>query len=181
MPLGEGCELVVGLRRGQAALTAGDVRVLRLLSGPLAVAVHATLASAQLQRSRERLVAAREEERLRLRRDLHDGLGPLLTGVALSADAAANLRSCAPAEADALLDAIRRDVRAAIAEVRRVVDDLRPPALADLGLAGALQAEPPRRCAAPTAARSSSPSTPCGLRRCHRRSRWRPTASPPRR
>lgn len=139
-PLGEGCELVLGLRRGQGALTAGDVRVLRLLSGPLAVAVHATLASAQLQRSRERLVAAREEERLRLRRDLHDGLGPLLTGVALSADAAANLRSCAPAEADALLDTIRRDVRAAIAEVRRVVDDLRPPALADLGLAGALQA-----------------------------------------
>ncbi len=139
-PLGEGCELVLGLRRGQGALTAGDVRVLRLLSGPLAVAVHATLASAQLQRSREGLVAAREEERLRLRRDLHDGLGPLLTGVALSADAAANLRACAPAESDALLDTIRSDVRAAIGEVRRVVDDLRPPALADLGLAGALQA-----------------------------------------
>ena len=50
--------------------------MLGLLAAPLAVAVHATVVSAELQASRERLVGAREEERRRLRRDLHDGLGP---------------------------------------------------------------------------------------------------------
>jgi signal transduction histidine kinase len=114
--------------------------VLDLLSGPLAVALHATLVSRDLQHSRERLVTAREEERRRLRRDLHDGLGPLLTGVALAADAAANLAEREPEQARELLSGVRADTRIAIGEVRRVVEDLRPPALAELGLAGALKA-----------------------------------------
>ena len=132
--------LLIGLRRGESALAVPDQRVLDLLGGPLAVAVRATLVSAELQSSRERLVTAREEERLRLRRDLHDGLGPLLTGVALTADAAANLADRDPVQARELLAEVRAEVRVAIAEIRRVVDDLRPPALAELGLAGALRA-----------------------------------------
>jgi signal transduction histidine kinase len=143
-PLGPSAALVVGLRRGESGLSARDERVLDLLAGPLAVALHATTTSHDLQTSRERLVAAREEERLRLRRDLHDGLGPLLTGVALAADAAANLQRSDPAKAADLLDTVRAETRTAIAEVRRVVDDLRPPALAELGLAGALAARAAR-------------------------------------
>ena len=140
-PLGEGADLVVGLRTGESRLAAADERVLALLSGPLAVAVAATLTSRALQLSREHLVSAREEERLRLRRDLHDGMGPLLTGVALAADAAANLRETAPDEVEALLRSIRTDTRTAIAEIRRVVDDLRPPVLDELGLVATLEAK----------------------------------------
>ncbi|MDT7537437.1 MAG: two-component system, NarL family, sensor kinase [Actinomycetota bacterium] len=131
--------LVVGLRPGEKRLSPTDERVLALLAGPLAAAVQATRLSAQLQVSRERLVLAREEERRRLRRDLHDGLGPLLTGVALSADAASNLGQSAPAEAAALMNSVRTETRTAIGEVRRIVDDLRPPALDELGLVAALE------------------------------------------
>lgn len=138
--LRDGAELVIGPRSGQASLGRREEKVLDLLTGPLAVALHATLVSRDLQQSRERLVAAREEERRRLRRDLHDGLGPLLTGVALAADAAANLAERDPDQARDLLTGVRADTRTAIGEVRRVVEDLRPPALAELGLAGALEA-----------------------------------------
>lgn len=139
IPLETG-SLVVGLRAGESRLNAADERVLLLISGPLSTAVQATRLSEQLQLSRERLVMAREEERLRLRRDLHDGLGPLLTGIALSADAASNLATRSPVESAQLLAAVRADSRTAIAEVRRIVDDLRPPALDELGLVAALQA-----------------------------------------
>lgn len=138
LPLDDG-SLVVGLRTGVKRLGQADERVLALLAGPLSAAVHATRLSEQLQVSRERLVLAREEERRRLRRDLHDGLGPLLTGVALSADAAANFAERSPADALAMIATVRSDSRAAIAEVRRIVEDLRPPALDELGLVAALQ------------------------------------------
>jgi signal transduction histidine kinase len=131
--------LLVGLRAGEAGLAAADRNVLALVAVPLAVAVHATQLSAELQTSRERLVAAREEERRRLRRDLHDGLGPTLTGVAFTADAAANLVDVDSARARELLKTLRTDTRTAIADVRRLVDDLRPPALDELGLVGALR------------------------------------------
>ena len=130
--------LTVGLREGERRLDRADRRVLGLLAAPLAVAVHATVVSAELQASRERLVGAREEERRRLRRELHDGVGPTLTGIALTADAAANLLGDPP-RARELLDSLRRDTRAALADVRRVVEDLRPPALDELGLVDALR------------------------------------------
>ncbi|MDT7790280.1 MAG: two-component system, NarL family, sensor kinase [Pseudonocardiales bacterium] len=132
-------ELHVGVRTGESALGAADRNVLSLVAAPLAVAVHATLLSTQLQASRERLVTAREEERRRLRRDLHDGLGPTLTGVALSADAATNLLATDPDRTRSLLTGVSADVRTAIADVRRLVEDLRPPALDELGLLGALR------------------------------------------
>jgi two-component system, NarL family, sensor kinase len=102
--------------------------------------VHATTLLEQLQVSRERLVAAREEERRRLRRELHDGLGPLLTGVALSADTAANLAGgSTDSELQQRLAAVRSDSRSAISEVRRIVDNLGSPALDDFGLVEALR------------------------------------------
>jgi signal transduction histidine kinase len=130
--------LVVGLRTGERRLSDADARALLTLAAPLAVAVHAVAVSEELQRSRERIVEAREEERRRLRRELHDGLGPTLTGIAFAADAAAN-HVHEPDRAEALLTGLRRDARTALADVRRVVDDLRPPALDELGLLGALR------------------------------------------
>jgi two-component system NarL family sensor kinase len=132
-------ELVVGVRSGEDALGVADRRVLELLAAPLAVALHAVLLSQELQRSRERLVATREEERRRLRRDLHDGLGPILTAVTLKADAARSALGSAPERTDALLAGLRADAKQAIGDLRRVVYDLRPAALDELGLLGALR------------------------------------------
>ena len=131
--------LVVGLRRGEQRLTERDRDALRLVAAPVAAALHATVLSQQLQASRERLVAAREEERRRLRRDLHDGLGPTLTGLALTADAAANLLEVGNDRSRELLGSLRHDTRDALADVRRLVDDLRPPALDELGLLAAIR------------------------------------------
>jgi two-component system NarL family sensor kinase len=135
-------ELIVGLRSGQRQLSTQDIAVLQLLAGPLAVAAHATALSAALQESRSGIVAAREEERRRLRRDLHDGLGPALTGIAFKADAARNTLDTAGASTGAALDlltGLRADTTAAIADIRRLVYGLRPPALDDLGLVGSLR------------------------------------------
>jgi two-component system, NarL family, sensor kinase len=83
-------------------------------------------------------VTAREAERRRLRRDLHDGIGPALTGIAMKADAATNkLRS--DTDARDLVEAVSADARRAIGEIRRVIDDLRPESLDELGLIGALR------------------------------------------
>jgi signal transduction histidine kinase len=92
-----------------------------------------------LQQAREQLVEAREEERRRLRRDLHDGLGAALAGIALQAEAARDVLRSHPTEADSLLQEITVQAQATIADVRRLIYGLRPPALDDLGLVGALR------------------------------------------
>jgi two-component system, NarL family, sensor kinase len=130
--------LTVGLRPGELSLSAADERVLRILAPALAQAAHAHTLADALADSRERAIGAIEEERRRLHRDLHDGLGPTLTGVAYSADAARNLIRADPDAADALLRSLRADTASAVAEVRRVVQGLRPPALDELGLVQAV-------------------------------------------
>ena len=94
---------------------------------------------ALLTRSRERVVAAREDERRKLRRDLHDGLAPSLAAVGLKLDFARQLVRSDPAESERMIDDVRREVRASIAEIRRLSRDLRPPALDSLGLIGAVR------------------------------------------
>ena len=101
------------------------------------VAVHAVRLTADLQRSRERLVATREEERRRLRRDLHDGLGAQLAGLNVQAGTLRRLIPQNPDAADEMVVELRKELRGAIADIRRMVYDLRPPALDDLGLAEA--------------------------------------------
>lgn len=137
-------ELVIGVRPGQSRLGSQDMHVLTVLAIPLGVALRATMLSEELQQSRERIVAAREEERRRLRRDLHDGLGPTLSGVAYATDAARNLARSDPDTAVDLLVRLRGDIGDAIIEIRRLVEGLRPPALDELGLVGALHREAER-------------------------------------
>lgn len=132
-------ELVVGVRRGQRALDGPDRAALELLAAPLAAAVHARALADDVATSRTAIVAAREEERRRLRRDLHDGLGPILTGIGYRADAARNLVPTDPERAGDLLATLRGEVAEAIQDVRRLVRALRPPALDELGLVGALR------------------------------------------
>ncbi|MGH6945528.1 MAG: sensor histidine kinase, partial [Geminicoccaceae bacterium] len=103
------------------------------------IAAHAVRLAADLQRSRERIVIAREEERRQLRRDLHDGLGPGLAGLAVRIEAARNVLRDDPAATEQTLDELLDQARAAIADIRRVAYGLRPPALDELGLVSALR------------------------------------------
>lgn len=129
----------VGLRTGERVLSPVDRDALHLVASTVAVAVRSALLTGEIQASRERIVLAREEERRRLRRDLHDGLGPSLTGIALAADAAANLLGAERSEVAELVGSVRRDARTTLKDVRRVVEGLRPPALDEHGLVGAIQ------------------------------------------
>ena len=132
-------EIVVGLRAGDLTLSQSDANVLRIVAPLLAQTLRAQALARDLQLSRNAAITAIEEERRRLRRDLHDGLGPTLTGVAFATDAARNQLDEDPVAADALLERLRADTTAAIAEVRRLVEGLRPPALDELGLLGAVR------------------------------------------
>ena len=95
--------------------------------------------AATLRRSVDRLVLAREEERRRIRRDLHDGLGPTLAGVALQLDVAKGIVRQDPEAAEAILEGLVGRAKEAIRDIRRLVDDLRPPVLDQLGLVSAIR------------------------------------------
>ncbi|GAA5059380.1 DNA-binding NarL/FixJ family response regulator [Thermocatellispora tengchongensis] len=106
-----------------------------------AAAVRATAPTEELQHSRERQVTGVAEERRRLRRDLHDGLGPTLAAAALKVQAVRNLMARDPGTAREALDQVRADLGGMLGDVRRLVHGLRPPALDQFGLAGALRYE----------------------------------------
>jgi signal transduction histidine kinase len=132
-------ELVLSPRSFGESLTPADQRLLHELAPQIGVAVNAVRLTVDLQRSRERLVTAREEERRRLRRDLHDGLGPQLASQTLTLTAARRLLRVDPDAAEALLADAIVQVQHAITDIRRLVYALRPPALDDLGLIAALR------------------------------------------
>jgi two-component system NarL family sensor kinase len=132
-------ELVVGLRPGDLSFSPGDEQVLRLTVPLLAQTLRARALAEDLIESRGQTIAAVEEERRRLRRELHDGLGPRLSGVAFTSDAARNLIRSDPAAAEEMVAQLRADTVAAIEEIRRMVYAMRPPALDELGLVPALR------------------------------------------
>lgn len=131
--------LQVGRRAPDEAFNPADERLLHNIARQAGAAVHNAQLTADLQRSRQQIVTSREEERRRLRRDLHDGLGPSLASLLLEARVLRRLIRDDPAAAEGLVDEIQADIRATIDDVRRVVNELRPPALDDLGLVAALQ------------------------------------------
>jgi signal transduction histidine kinase len=131
--------LSVARRSPQEQLARRDVELLERLAYPIAAAAAAFRLTHDLRRSRERLVVAREEERRRLRADLHDDLGPQLAAVAIQLDAA-TLRARRTGADDGSLVGLRTATQDAIGTLRRAVEDLRPPALDELGLVGAVRA-----------------------------------------
>ena len=126
--------LVVDVPPGRP-FTPADAALLDDLARHAAVVVKAVYLDLDLSASRARLVTAREEERRRLRRDLHDGLGPALAAIVLKLDAVGRT---AP-EARGLVAELRTEARSAIEDIRRLVDDLRPPALDEVGLVAAVR------------------------------------------
>jgi signal transduction histidine kinase len=133
--------LLVGHRTPGEAFGSADRRLLETIAHQAGAAAHTVRLTAALQRSRQRIVAAREEERRRLRRDLHDGLGPQLASQTLGLDAVDRLIDPEPEKARALIRELKRQAQAAVTDVRRLVYGLRPPALDDLGLRCALYEE----------------------------------------
>ena len=117
----------------------GDRRLLEDIGSQVGALVQAVIANRELQLSRQRLVAAREEERRRLRRDLHDGLGPSLATLAMRLESATDLIHDDPERAADLVARLSDQAREDIVEVRRLVEGLRPPALDQLGLVSALR------------------------------------------
>jgi signal transduction histidine kinase len=138
LSLGDSGTLRIGLRSGEAQLSARDLEILAPVAHSLAVAVRAERTAADLRIARSQLVTAREEDRRRLGRDLHDGIGSALAAVTLTADAARRQGPEDPRTADLLAD-IGKQTRDVADEVRRLARDLRPPILDSLGLDGALR------------------------------------------
>jgi signal transduction histidine kinase len=139
-------ELILSPRRREEELSPADQRLVRDLAPQIGMALHSALLltnlqqlTIDLQHSRERLVTAREEERRRLRRDLHDGLGPQLSSQTLTLSAIKKLLRQDPDTAEHLLTDAITHAQEAIADIRRLVYALRPPALDDLGLLATLQ------------------------------------------
>jgi signal transduction histidine kinase len=145
--------LLVAPRNGQDHLDELDRAVLQPLADLAGPAVSALSLRQELEESRARLVTARETERHRLRRDVHDGIGPALAGIGLRVDTAAALLPHGSPSAPLLAD-VSEDLREIVAEMRRITEDMRPPALEMFGLAGALGA---------LVERLSSPALPIAL------------------
>ena len=116
-----------------------DRRLITDLVPQVAAAAHAVELSRELQSARRRIVMLREEERRRIRRDLHDGLGPALAGLTFTIDAARNLAPSDLERADELLASAADQAQTLIADVRRLIYGLRPPTLDELGLLASLE------------------------------------------
>jgi signal transduction histidine kinase len=133
-------QLLVARRAPEEAFTPGEERLLQNIARQAGTAVHTLQLTADLRRARQQIVTSREEERRRLRRDLHDGLGPSLAAQILKVGSARALLAEQPERTDRLLAEIETDIESTLAEVRRIVYDLRPAELDQRGLAGALRA-----------------------------------------
>jgi signal transduction histidine kinase len=148
VPLLHGAEpvgrLLLGVRAGERGFRDDERRLLEDLARQAGTAVSALRLREDLTRSREALVVAREEERRRLRRDLHDGLGPSLAAIGMHAEASAGRVRTDPAGAEQQLRELGDEIGLVLAEIRRVVDGLRPPALDELGLVGAIRQQAER-------------------------------------
>ena len=138
--------LLLAARAPGESLTPADLRLLHDLAPQIAVAVQAVRLTDELkqlthdlQQSQTRLITAREEERRRLRRDLHDGLGPTLASLTFKIEAARNLLTQDSERADRLLEGVRQQTQETLAQIRGLVYNLRPPALDELGLLSALR------------------------------------------
>jgi signal transduction histidine kinase len=132
-------QLQVAPRAPGEALSTEDRQLLAAIARLTAATARTIQLTDQVQEARVRTVSAREEERRRLRRDLHDGLGPVLASQGLKLAAARQLVREKPEVAERLLDEVMSQSENTVAEIRRLVYALRPPTLDELGLVEAIR------------------------------------------
>jgi signal transduction histidine kinase len=132
-------ELALAPRAEGESFSAADMNLLNIIAKQAGIAAHNLRLTRDLQRSREKLVTAQEEERRRLRRDLHDGVGPTLASFSQRLETAADLVNTNPQASIVLLKDIKGQVKNTVAEIRRLVYALRPPVLDEFGLVTAIR------------------------------------------
>jgi len=130
--------LILAPRAWGEGFTPADIRFLEEVASQAGAVVYTVKLTEDLQRSREKLVTTREEERRRLRRDLHDGIGSILASLAFNLDAANNLIDRDPVATKALIKELKVQTQTAMADIRRLAYDLRPPVLDELGFVNSL-------------------------------------------
>ncbi|NNH05887.1 sensor histidine kinase [Cellulomonas fimi] len=129
--------LTVTARPGER-LDARTTDALDHLSPVVAAGVALALGTADLVRARDAATRARLAERTLIRRELHDGIGPWLTGLRLGLQGARNTLDRDPAAAAAVLDALGAEVAQRVEDVRLLSRSLLPPVLDEQGLRAAL-------------------------------------------
>jgi signal transduction histidine kinase len=132
-------ELILAPRAAGESFSAADMKLINLIAQQAGNAAHTVQLNNDLRYSRERLVTAQEEERRRLRRDLHDGVGPTLASLSQRLDTAADLVNTNPEASVELLKDLKGQVKDSVAEIRRLVYALRPPVLDEFGLVSAIR------------------------------------------
>ncbi len=131
--------LLVSVRFIGESFSPSEMRLLEDLAARAAASVQEALLTQEVQTSKEAIVLAREEERKRIRRDLHDGLGPALASLSMNLQISKGFIAKNPTRAEEMVSASAQSVQDAMSDIRRLVYGLRPPALDDLGLEGALR------------------------------------------
>ncbi|HSB90801.1 MAG TPA: GAF domain-containing sensor histidine kinase [Anaerolineales bacterium] len=131
-------QLLVVLDEGRR-LTAKERSLLVMIARRAGATAQVVRQAQDLVLARERLVLAREEERRRLRRNLHDNIGPTLAALSLKAGSVRSLIEQDPPAAHEQMNELREHIQSVITDIRRVVYDLRPPALDELGILPAIR------------------------------------------
>jgi len=132
-------ELILTPRAPGESFSPADMKLINIIAQQAGIAAYTVRLNNDLQKSRERLVTAQEEERRRLRRDLHDGVGPTLASFSQRLDTAADLVNKNPQASIDLLKDLKGQVKHTVAEIRRLVYALRPPVLDEFGLVTAIR------------------------------------------
>jgi signal transduction histidine kinase len=139
-------ELLLASRAPGESLSPADMHLLSIIAQQAGIAAHTVRLTDELhqlnvdlRQSRQRLVTAQEEERRRLRRDLHDGIGPTLASLSQRLDTAADLAASSPQASLEMLQELKVQVKGVLVEIRRLVYNLRPPVLDEFGLVSAIR------------------------------------------
>jgi signal transduction histidine kinase len=126
--------LQLAQRSENESFSIADRRLIENIAHQAGATAQTVRLNTELLRSRTQIVTEREEERLRIRRDLHDELGPILASQGLKLAAVRQLVRARPEKAEALIDELVQQSQQTVADIRRLVHGLRPPALDQLGL-----------------------------------------------
>ena len=132
-------ELILAPRAAGESFSPSDLKLINIIAQQAGVAAYTVRLNNDLKKSRERLVSAQEEERRRLRRDLHDGVGPTLASFSQRLETAAELIHSNPQKSEKIIHALQKQVTETVAEIRRLVYALRPPVLDEFGLVSAIR------------------------------------------